>query len=100
MPRNTSGLRRGGPGRPKGVPNKATIEQKKFLQEILDSEEYRESFKKRVVDGDPGLEQMMHHYVLGKPKDTLALETAPPLLIIDELTDADVIAMKQAKDDA
>lgn len=32
MPRNTSGLRRGGPGRTKGSPNKATVEVKALAQ--------------------------------------------------------------------
>ncbi len=33
MPRNTSGLKRGGPGRPKGVPNKANAEIKAVAAE-------------------------------------------------------------------
>ena len=32
MARNTSGLKRGGPGRPKGVPNKATLALKPYAQ--------------------------------------------------------------------
>ena len=35
MPRNTSGLRRGG-GRPKGVPNKATAEVKALAQQYTE----------------------------------------------------------------
>lgn len=97
--RNTSGLRRGG-GRPKGVPNKATQAQKEFFQSILESAEYRASFMRRVLKGDPTLEQLMHHYALGKPKDTLALETPPPILVIDGLTDADIVALRAERDDA
>lgn len=88
-----------GPGRPKGVPNKATREQKEFLRSILESPEYRESFRARMIKGDPSLEQMAHHYVIGKPKDTLLLEKAPPLLLVDVLTGSDVQAMKAARDD-
>lgn len=100
MARNTSGLRRGGPGRPKGLPNKATREQKEFLRGILESEEYRESFRRRVIRGDATLEQLMHHYVLGKPKDTLAVESLPPMLVVDELTEGDIARVRAERDDA
>lgn len=73
-------------GRPKGRQNKATEEQKVFLRGILESDEYRQSFRARVVSGDaPHLETLMHHYVMGKPRDTLAIEKVPPILVIDEL---------------
>lgn len=70
------------------------------MRGILESDEYREKFRQRVLAGDPSLEQMMHHYVLGKPKDTLALETLPPLLVVDELIEADVLAVRSERDDA
>jgi hypothetical protein len=93
-------LTKAGPGRPKGSTNKATREHKEFLRAILESEEYRESFKRRVVRGDAQLEQMMCHYVLGKPKDTLALENVPPLLVVDTLSDADVRAALAVRDES
>lgn len=65
---NPQNLRRGG-GRPKGLPNNATREQKAFFQSILESAAYRESFRRRVLRGEPGLETLMHHYALGKPKE-------------------------------
>jgi hypothetical protein len=35
MPRNTSGLKRGGsPGRPKGIPNRVTVELKTYIHAI------------------------------------------------------------------
>jgi hypothetical protein len=82
------------------VPNKATREQKAFLRDILESEEYRTSFRRRVVRGDAGLEQMMHYYVLGKPKETLAVESLPPMLIVDELTGEDIARVRAERDDA
>jgi hypothetical protein len=59
-----------GPGRPKGAKNKATIEAKGFYQRFLESKEYRESAKRRILDGSaPHLETMAHHYAYGKPVD-------------------------------
>ena len=88
-----------GPGRPKGSVNKATVEHKAFLTSILDSQEYREALRARVVRGDPTAETLMHHYALGKPKDTVSIENAPPLLIVDVLTPADLLVARQARDD-
>ncbi len=100
MARNLSGLKRGGPGRPKGSLNKVSREQKEFIKSILDSEEYRESFRRRLIRGDAALEQMAHHYIIGKPKDTLAIEKMPPMLVVDELTDQDIADVRAERDDA
>jgi len=51
VPRNTSGLKRGGPGRPKGVPNKATREMKAWARELFESEHWRVSAAKRIIEG-------------------------------------------------
>lgn len=52
MARNTSGLKRGGsPGRPKGVPNKVTREVKAWASDLFDSPEWRESARKRIIEG-------------------------------------------------
>lgn len=72
---NPQNLRRGG-GRPKGVPNVATREQKAFFQAILESDDYRDSFRRRVLRGEPGLETLMHHYALGKPKEQVEVTGA------------------------
>jgi len=39
--RNTSGLKRGGPSRKKGVPNKATADAKTFAEGLVDDPVYR-----------------------------------------------------------
>lgn len=71
MPRNTTGLKRGGPGRPVGVPNKATVEIKDASRLIVEDEAYVESLKKRVNAGKaPHMETLLFHYAYGKPKDT------------------------------
>jgi hypothetical protein len=98
--RNTSGLKRGGPGRPKGVPNKATQEMRALALELLNDPAYRKKFwgdwRKRKVH--PGVEQMVYHYGHGKPKDTLSIEGAAPVLVVDELTPADIVELKAERD--
>lgn len=75
MPKNTSGLKKGGPGRPKGIPNKATREIKDFAIEFLSSPEYVQSATRRVLSGRaPHLETLWYHYGYGKPKDTVQLD--------------------------
>jgi hypothetical protein len=100
MARNTSGLKRGGPGRPKGAPNKVSREQREFLRNVLESDEYRESLRRRLIRGDTQLEVMAHHYLIGKPKDTLTIEKMPPMLVVDELTEQDIIDARAERDDA
>ncbi len=88
MPRNTSGLRRGGPGRPKGLPNKATQDVREFAQRFIDDEDYRASLKRRILRGSaPHMETLIWHYRFGKPKDTLDVnlaELAPLRIVIED----------------
>jgi hypothetical protein len=67
---------------------------------VLESEEYRESLRRRLIRGDTQLEVMAHHYLIGKPKDTLAIEKMPPMLVVDELSDQDVVDARTERDDA
>ena len=76
MPINTSGLKRGGsPGRPKGVPNKATKEVKELSRRLVLDPEYQQKLKQRLLKGTltPVVECLLWHYAFGKPKDTLDL---------------------------
>jgi hypothetical protein len=53
--RDTSGLKRGGPGRPAGVPNKATSEAKAPAEAMVDEPVYREKLaldRGRLKNGD------------------------------------------------
>ena len=71
MTRNTQGLKRGGPGRPKGVPNKATAEAKQACAAIVDDPTYRRNLAARARAGRlaPAVECMLWHYAYGKPKE-------------------------------
>ena len=76
-------LRRGGPGRPAGVPNKATRDIKEAARKLLEDEDYQRSLAMRLKRGDaPHMETLLHHYGYGKPKDTLDLNTKLPPFVL------------------
>ena len=85
--RNTSGLKRGSPGRPKGVPNRVTTEARSACAEVVDDPVYRERLKARLLAGKlpPALECLVWHYAKGKPKDDRQVtgnESGPITLIV------------------
>lgn len=93
MPRFTTG----NSGRPKGAQNKATREIQQFSRDVLERPTYVQSLKKRIDEGKaPHMETLLAHYAYGKPKDILALESLPPLMVVDELTAEDV-ALQRAE---
>jgi len=65
-------------GRPPGALNKNRGEAKTFCQEVLRSEEYRNSVKTRARSGTlpPQVEVLLWHYAYGKPVEHVALTTA------------------------
>lgn len=70
MPRNTSGLKRGGPGRTPGVPNRVTAEIRDVSKSLVEDPTYVEHLKLRLVNGKaPHMETLLFHYAYGKPKD-------------------------------
>ncbi len=60
-----------GPGRKKGVPNKATAEVRAACVAIVDDAAYRRKLLARARAGTlpPAVECMLWHYAKGKPKD-------------------------------
>ena len=60
-----------GPGRKKGVPNKATVEVRVACLAIVDDPQYRQTLLARARAGTlpPAVECMLWHYAKGKPKD-------------------------------
>lgn len=73
--RDTRGLRRGGPGRPKGLPNHATREARELSRLIVQDPNYFKHLKKRMIAGDapPAVECMCWYYAFGKPRERVEL---------------------------
>lgn len=64
-----------GPGRPKGIPNKVTIEIRQIAKSIVDDPTYRESLLTRLSAGEaPHMETLMWHYAYGKPVDKIEVK--------------------------
>lgn len=85
----TAGLKRGGsPGRPKGVPNRATREAKELAAYIYDDPEVQERMLYDARRGRlaPPIATMLMSYRWGKPKETIDLKVTERLVI--EVTDA------------
>ena len=79
MPRNTSGLKRGGqPGRKKGSKNKATIEVKEMARRLIEDPAYQALLRERLLKGTlPGnMEALLWAYGYGKPRDTVDLNVS------------------------
>ena len=98
MGSNTSGLRRGGPGRPKGVPNKATADAKAFAEGLVDDPVYRAKLARdlRARKIAPPIEQMLWHYAKGKPKDAIELEGSLDLDALNQESDDELKARLEA----
>lgn len=79
----------GGPGRPAGTPNKATLAVREVCAAIVEDPAYRKKLRARALAGDlaPAVETMLWYYRYGKPKETVALLTEDPFAALDAAVD-------------
>jgi hypothetical protein len=68
MTRNTSGLRRGGPGRPKGIPNKITLQIKETARVFLSDPKGQRKLLEQYQRGKlhPSVLTMLYAYAFGR----------------------------------
>lgn len=67
--KNTSGLKRGGPGRPPGSENRTTKEARELAARMIEDPKYLTSLRKRLLGGRlaPAVETLLWFYAKGKP---------------------------------
>jgi hypothetical protein len=82
MARDISGLRRGGPGRPRGVPNKATSAVRDLCQRLVTDPDYQAKLELawRARELPPQLEAMIWHYAYGRPSASIETTDRGPSL--------------------
>jgi len=81
----------GNPGRPKGSKNRSTREVKDFCVKVFDRPEYLVGLIVRIDEGRaPHMEKFLAEHHWGKTPDHVTIDGAPPVMVIDELTAADV----------
>jgi hypothetical protein len=91
-------------GRTKGTPNKVTREMKVIAYEMtIGNQAYMAALQKRLKSGKahPSVETFVLAHAVGKPAETVNLNARelPPLMVIDELSDADIAAIHDAHAD-
>lgn len=82
----TFGIGRTPVGRPKGVPNKATVEIRETARRLLADPEYQRLLVERLRTGQaPTIEALLYHYAHGKPKETIEHQVPMRPVVIDQL---------------
>lgn len=96
MARNIDGLKRGGPGRPKGSKNKATLIGQEFAREFIEDPQGVEAMRQLYREGKlpPGVWVHIASLAWGKPKDVVEIQTPVSLEIPILYTRDDIMAAK------
>jgi hypothetical protein len=91
-------------GRPRGLPNRTTVEVRNFARDLLTSEAYRASARRRILRGEaPHLETLLYYYAFGKPKERLDVRMEgllAHLVRIHEMSDLELQAFLEALHEA
>src|SRR2546425_2713033 len=70
-------------GRPRGTPNRATVEVKVAARLLVEDPEYRRRLLQRLRAGKAGaLEPLLWFYAFGKPTERIEANIRPPLAIV------------------
>lgn len=73
-PQNKNLKRGGSPGRPKGVPNKRTLEIHEFARSVLEDPTYRAKLTQRIIAGKAvAIEQLLYAYAWGRPLERIQI---------------------------
>lgn len=78
---NPATLTRKGKGRPPGAPNKRTLAQREWAEALLQSEEYRESARRRILAGRASHLEALFHEATCLPRKSEVHVTASEDLI-------------------
>ena len=71
----TAGLKRGGPGRPKGVQNRVTVEAREYATRLVTDPAYISGLERRLIEGTAGsMEPLLWAFAYGKPKERLEVD--------------------------
>ena len=81
-------------GRPKGVPNRITIEVKNSARNFLSSEKYRQRLRRDVElrEVAPAIEALLFAYAWGKPVERLELARPGGFADLARMSDAELKA--------
>ena len=81
-------MRRGGPGRPKGAPNKATLEAKAICSALIDDPVYQQKLRDRLHAGElaPAVECMLWYYAKHKPSERMEIDATMRPLVLDRVS--------------
>lgn len=86
-------------GRRKGTPNRATAEFKGFWQQFLASTEYRDSLKRRMLDGKADhMERYVAELLYGRPRQDVN-DDGHVTIIVQGSTPPPVLEVRPALED-